>query len=311
MATTEASFASGRFVVQHRLHPCSSAFVGLDRETKRRVLVKLEASDDPFPNLHFEHKLTALLQDCPGVPRLVWFGPSQGCTVFVRELLGPSLQDLFGYCGRVLSLKTVLMLGDQIISRVKLCHSRDYLHRNIAPRHFLIGTGFTAHQVHIIGFERCKRYRHRDTHKHIPYSEGKKLVCDPRFASLAVLAGAEASRRDDLEAVGYMLLYLLRGKLPWDGALTKEAIKAARTSTSIETLCQSVPSELQTLLQYCRSLKFEAKPDYSYLKRLLHDCFVREHYSSDFIYDWNVYYYVSSRQNKTRKQRVERDEEIG
>ena len=298
MEHSPGSFADGRFSVQRSLKPHSSVYVAFDRETKTEVVIKLEVRDDPHPNLRFEHKLAAKLQGNIGVPRVVWFGESEGYTVLARELLGPSLQDLFWYCGRVLSLKTVLLLAEQILSRVELCHSRDYLHRNLLPRHFLIGTGSTAHQVHLIGLERCKRFRSAQTRKHIECREGRKLVADPRFASGNMLVGVEESRRDDLETVGYVFVYFLTGKLPWDVCNSPDQLVQCKLACSLPDLCHQVPSEFLTYLSYCKALKFEAKPDYSYVKRLFRDLFNREHYANDFIFDWNVYHYVNCTQNK-------------
>ncbi|KAJ6306472.1 hypothetical protein OIU78_021731 [Salix suchowensis] len=232
-----------------------------------------------------------------GIPHLKWFGVETDYNVMVIDLLGPSLEDLFNYCNRKLTLKTVLMLADQLINRVEYMHSRGFLHRDIKPDNFLMGLGRKANQVYVIDFGLAKKYRDLQTHKHIPYRENKNLTGTARYASVNTHLGVEQSRRDDLESLGYVLMYFLRGSLPWQGlkAGTKkqkyDKISEKKVSTPVELLCKSHPSEFVSYFHYCRSLRFEDKPDYSYLKRLFRDLFIREGYQFDYVFDWTVLKY--------------------
>lgn len=145
-----------------------------------------------------------------------------------------------------------------------------------------MGLGKRANQVHIIDFGLAKKYRDPRTHIHIPYRENKNLTGTARYASINTHLGIEQSRRDDIESLGYVLMYFLRGSLPWQGlkAATKkqkyEKISEKKMSTPVEILCKGFPIEFVTYFQYCRSLRFDDKPDYSYLRKLLRDLFVRE-----------------------------------
>ncbi|KAG4138810.1 hypothetical protein ERO13_D07G156301v2 [Gossypium hirsutum] len=238
-----------------------------------------------------------LLQGGMGIPHLKWFGVETDYNVMVIDLLGPSLEDLFNYCNRKLSLKTVLMLADQMINRLEYMHSRGFLHRDIKPDNFLMGLGRKANQVYVIDYGLAKKYRDLQTHKHIPYRENKNLTGTARYASVNTHLGIEQSRRDDLESLGYVLMYFLRGSLPWQGlkAGTKkqkyDKISEKKVSTPIEVLCKSYPSEFVSYFHHCRSLRFEDKPDYSYLKRLFRDLFIREGYQFDYVFDWTVLKY--------------------
>ncbi|KHG20826.1 hypothetical protein F383_06417 [Gossypium arboreum] len=247
-------------------------YLGVNVQTKEEVAVKLESAKTKHPQLHYESKLYMLLQGGTGIPHLKWFGIEADYNVMVIDLLGPSLEDLFNYCNRKLSLKTVLMLADQLINRVEYMHSRGFLHRDIKPDNFLMGLGRKANQVYIIDYGLAKKYRDLQTHKHIPYRENKNLTGTARYASVNTHLGIEQSRRDDLESLGYVLMYFLRGSLPWQGlkAGTKkqkyDKISEKKVSTSIEVLCKSYPSEFVSYFHYCR-------------------------YQFDYIFDWTVLKY--------------------
>ena len=199
------------------------------------------------------------------------------------------------------------------ISRIEYVHSKSFIHRDIKPDNFLMGLGKRANQVNIIDFGLAKKYRDPKTHQHIPYRENKNLTGTARYASINTHLGIEQSRRDDLESLGYVLMYFLRGSLPWQGmkAATKkqkyEKISEKKMSTPIEVrlatpspvlphrrsasgvwltalrwcfpvqiLCKGFPQEFSTYFQVCRSLRFEDKPDYSYMRKLFRDLFIRE-----------------------------------
>ncbi|CAM0942885.1 unnamed protein product [Alopecurus aequalis] len=272
-------------------------FLAVNVQTGEEVAVKLENVKTKHPQLHYESKLYMLLQGGTGIPHLKWFGVEGEYNVMVIDLLGPSLEDLFNYCSRKFSLKTVLMLADQMINRVEYMHSKGFLHRDIKPDNFLMGLGRKANQVYIIDYGLAKKFRDLQTHKHIPYRENKNLTGTARYASVNTHLGVEQSRRDDLESLGYVLMYFLRGSLPWQGlkAGTKkqkyDKISEKKMLTPVEVLCKSYPSEFISYFHYCRSLRFEDKPDYSYLKRLFRDLFIREGYQFDYVFDWTILKY--------------------
>ncbi|WZY78000.1 hypothetical protein YC2023_024384 [Brassica napus] len=232
-----------------------------------------------------------------GIPHLKWYGVEGEYNCMVIDLLGPSLEDLFNYCSRRFNLKTVLMLADQMLNRVEFMHVRGFLHRDIKPDNFLMGLGRKANQVYIIDYGLAKKYRDLQTHKHIPYRENKNLTGTARYASVNTHLGIEQSRRDDLESLGYVLMYFLRGSLPWQGlrAGTKkqkyDKISEKKRLTPVEVLCKSFPPEFTSYFLYVRSLRFEDKPDYPYLKRLFRDLFIREGYQFDYVFDWTILKY--------------------
>ncbi|KAH9801509.1 protein kinase domain-containing protein [Citrus sinensis] len=275
-------------------------YLGTNIQTNEEVAIKLENVKTKHPQLLYESKLYRILQGGTGIPNVRWFGVEGDYNVLVMDLLGPSLEDLFNFCSRKLSLKTVLMLADQMINRVEFVHSKSFLHRDIKPDNFLMGLGRRANQVYIIDFGLAKKYRDTSTHQHIPYRENKNLTGTARYASMNTHLGIEQSRRDDLESLGYVLMYFLRGSLPWQGlkAGTKkqkyEKISEKKVSTSIEALCRGYPTEFASYFHYCRSLRFDDKPDYAYLKRIFRDLFIREGFQFDYVFDWTILKYQQS-----------------
>eukprot|EP00434_Breviolum_minutum_P035784 symbB.v1.2.031687.t1/scaffold3706.1/size51673/1 len=210
-------------------------YIGTEVWTNNEVAIKLESIKSEHPQLLYESKLYKILEGGLGVPRIYWYGVEGDYNVMVLELLGPSLEDLFSFCNRKFSLKTTLMLGDQMISRVEYMHLKGFIHQDIKPDNFLIGLGKQANQVHIIDFGLAKKYRGLKKKQHIPYRENKGFTGTARYASIRAHQGIEQSRRDDLEAVGYMLIYF-NGSLPWQGlkAIPFEKIKKKKMSTRIE-----------------------------------------------------------------------------
>lgn len=276
-------------------------YLGTSLTTGKEVAIKMESRKKKNPHLLFESRVYKILNDSTGVPEVYWYGVEGDYSVMVMELLGPSLEDLFCYCGRKFRLKTVLMLADQMLQRIEMVHTQGFLHRDIKPHNFLIGRHSKQSTVYVIDFGLAKRYRHPTSHVHIPYREGKSLTGTARYVSINTHMGLEQSRRDDLESLGYVFLYFVRGSLPWQGlkATSKrdkyEKIRDKKVTTSVQHLCRYLASEFSTYISYCRSLKFTERPDYSYLRRLLKDLLFKEGFYYDFVFDWS--YLFSS--NKT------------
>jgi serine/threonine protein kinase len=269
-------------------------YLGKSIESNEDVAVKLEKKNSKFPQLEFEYRVYRALQSGIGIPKALWQGTQGDYNVLILELLGPSLENLFQQCRLRFSLKTVLMLADQMISRIECMHYKHLLHRDIKPDNFLIGIDKKSTQIYVIDFGLTKKYIDSKNNSHIPYREGKSLTGTARYASINTHLGIEQSRRDDMEGLGYVFMYFLRGSLPWQGlnGNTKKEkyqnILDKKIETSVETLCSQFPQEFTIYLNYCKSIRFEDKPDYGYIKRLFKELFFKQGYQYDFIFDWNL-----------------------
>ena len=269
-------------------------YAGKNVHTGEEVAIKLEPLKSKHPQLLYESKIYRVLQGGYGIPGVKWFGSEGDYNVLVIDLLGPSLEDLFNYCGKRFSLKTVLMLADQMISRLEFMHSRSYIHRDVKPDNFLIGTQGKKHICHVIDFGLAKKYQDPRNGRHIAYIEGKNLTGTARYASINTHLGIEQSRRDDMESLGFVLMYFLRGSLPWQGlkASSKkqkyQRILERKQATHPDQLCRGYPSEFRDYFAHCSSLGFEDRPDYRYLKRIFKDLFQRQSLEDDGVYDWDV-----------------------
>ena len=254
---------------------------------------KIEPVRASHPKLPYESKLYKYLQGGEGIPRIWWHGPEGDYYVLVMDLLGPSLEDHFNSCSRRFTLKTVLMLADKMIKRIEYVHNKNFIHRSIKPENFCMGNGRHCNKVFLIDFGRTKKYIDNRTGKHIPYCENK-THSNCKYASINAHLGNAQSRRDDMESLGYVLMYFNRGSLPWHdikGATDKqkyELISEKKLSTPIKILCEGFPHEFVMYLNYCRSLRFDEAPNYMYLRQLFRILFRTQKYQNDYAYDWKT-----------------------
>ncbi|TPX32906.1 hypothetical protein SmJEL517_g04062 [Synchytrium microbalum] len=313
-------------------------YEGVNLMNNQPIAVKFEPRKSDAPQLRDEYRTYKILSGSVGIPNVYYFGQEGLHNVLCIDLLGPSLEDMFDLCNRKFSLKTVCMAAKQMLSRVQTIHEKNLIYRDIKPDNFLIGrlprhneaplvigqdpvmilpnhTAAHPHPasiVYIVDFGMAKQYRDPKTKQHIPYREKKSLSGTARYMSINTHLGREQSRRDDLEALGHVFMYFLRGSLPWQGlkaATNKqkyEKIGEKKQSVSVKELCENFPEEFALYLTYVRNLKFEEAPDYDYLKGLLNKVLTKIGEQDDGIYDWMV---VMDQQRKEKERQREAERE--
>ncbi|KAJ6623518.1 CK1/CK1/CK1-G protein kinase [Mycena sp. CBHHK59/15] len=271
-------------------------FEGTNLLNSQTVAIKFEPRKAEAPQLRDECRSYRILAGCTGIPQIYHFGQEGLHNILVIDLLGPSLEDLFDMCGRKFSIKTVCMAARQMLSRVQTIHEKNLIYRDIKPDNFLIGRPGTkgANIVHVVDFGMAKQYRDPKTKQHIPYRERKSLSGTARYMSINTHLGREQSRRDDLEALGHVFMYFLRGSLPWQGlkaATNKqkyEKIGEKKQTTPIKELCEGFPEEFGIYLNYVRKLGFEETPDYDFLRELFTKVMKNNNDVDDGVFDWNL-----------------------
>lgn len=265
-------------------------FKGININNNTTVAIKIEkASDSKL--LFNEAKIYKNLEGTSGIPRLLSFGKEGLFNYLVIDLLDESLEELRNICGGTMSLKCVLNIGLQLLKRIETVHCAGLIHRDIKPDNFLIDR--KSNMIHIIDFGLAKRYLD-NSGNHIQLAQGKTLTGTARYVSINVHDGISPSRRDDIESIGYLLLYLLKGSLPW------QSIKHAEKSTKYEMIGEekkirtlfehfpNVPCEFITFLTYCRNMTFDEDPDYEYLRNIFITLYKHHGFESDNKYDWNI-----------------------
>jgi len=286
--------AGGRFEIEKRLGAgCfGEVYRGVNTETRQQIAVKFEDMQARTQQLEQEAAIMSLLRQPvqpQGFSECFYFGREGRYHCMAMELLGRSLEDCMQLCKGKFIPRSAAMVADQLIRRAEYLHSKGIIHRDIKPENFMWGVNSKIHHVYMIDFGLSKRYYDK---AHIPIRTKLSLTGTARYASINAHKGVEQSRRDDLEAIGHMLLYFLRGVLPWSGldAKTKEEkyrkIRQKKEETALSDLCAGFPEEFQIYLRITRNLDFTEKPDYKMLRRLFQDVRDRLGPCEDHEFEW-------------------------
>ena len=242
------------------------------KEKNKYVAIKIQGINSLVSALETEAYFQYYLRGI-GIPKVISFGKIGKFNILIQTLLGKPLNKLFEVNKNYESkLKDMCMAAIQIIDRIQYIHSKNIVHQDIKPENFLVGNPDTS-LIYIIDFGLCKKYRSSRTGKHIMFSKNKRFIGTFEFCSIHTMKGIEVTRRDDMESIGYMLIYLFTGTLPWfdiKGPYSEryEKVYKIKANISNEDLCRGLPNEMCKYMKYVKSLKFEEEPDYKYLKKL-------------------------------------------
>lgn len=268
-------------------------YKGFDLAKNSAVAIKLEEREndsEKSPKLAQEYEIYHKLAGNKGICKVYDYLELEGYDAMVLEYKGPSLSQLFQMCGRKFSLCTVLHIMLQIVNRLELVHKAGYIYRDVKPGNFLLQTKRGKGKVYLIDFGLAKSYIGEDKY-HVPY-ERQSFAGTAQFAPLNAHLSKAQSRRDDLESLGYMCIYFLKGELPWNSVRCKDkrerkkVIGNMKLATSVDNLCQDCPAEFKIYLDYVKGLEFTDTPDYNYIRKLFLNLMKKLGYDFDFQYDW-------------------------
>ena len=229
----------------------------------------------------------------PNLPYIKFYGSTKDYNILVMQLLGKNLETFFEE-KKKFSLKTVCMIGFQFVSILEYLHNKHIIHRDIKPDNFVVGLDNLSHNIYILDFGLSKKYRSSKTLKHIPFNNIEKIIGTVRYNSINANEGFEQSRRDDLESAGYVLIYFIKGELPWQGltANNKEEkyrkILRMKNKITAKELCKGIPKEFAEFVDYTRNLQYSEQPNYDRLKNLFISMLNRLNYTFDYVYDWTT-----------------------
>lgn len=271
-------------------------YLGEEVESQRRVAVKIEPAHCVVQSLLHEGKVYRKLQNGRGIPTVHWYGlHGLDFAALVMELMGPTLYRRWADCKERFSLKTVLMLADQMLEVIEHVHANSFVHRDISPNNFMLGVGDKSDRLHLIDFGHAKEIlpatvfvparRHR-------FSFAQPMVGTPRFASVFTHMGLEPSYRDDMESLGYIWVYLLKGRLPWQGLRSTDQhskmdlIAQTKCQTPIEDLCEGLPQEFLVYMNYVRNLRHLEMPDHAKVREFFRGLAATMDIEYDGKFDW-------------------------
>lgn len=288
-----------------------TVYSGINTVINEKIAIKMEKKyKNNNGTLETEaYRLIYLQGD--GIPKIYCYGNNQTHNILIQELLGKSLEDIFNSMRKKFSLKTVCVLGIEMIKRIKFVHSRHHIHRDIKPDNFMIGRDENENKIYIIDFGLAKKYYSTSKHQHIKFCKGKSLIGTARYCGRNAHRGFEQSRRDDIESIGYVLMYFLEGFLPWQGLKVKhgedqfEKIAEKKYSTPFSELCKGQPEEFLQYFTHVDKLAFEEEPNYDFLIGLFQEMINKYCSSVPYDFDWkkNVCTHLSAEQEQNNKSR--------
>ncbi len=274
--------------------------------------LKMEDISLDYDLLENEATILNYLQG-PNIPKFISFSKDKGYNVLVMELLDQSLDNILSKLRRF-SVKTVAMLGYQLIKILKYIHDKHIIHRDIKPDNLAMGRKEFNGTLYIIDFGLAKKFRSSRTLKQFPLIKRHSLTGTARYASINALQGYEQSRRDDLESAMYVLMFFLRGNLPWQNIKIKgkhdKYLKICNKKKEISSkeLGKNFPSEFAELLEYFKNLGYTEDPDYEMCLKKMLNVLERENATFDYVYDWTTRLNINERKkhNNDNKKKFKR-----
>lgn len=260
----------------------------LNTKDNKKYAMKLEDPHIERSQLENEYRVYHSLSGILGVPKIYFFGKHKQYHYMVVSRLGPSLSQIHTERSRF-TLKSSCMIMKRMLNIIEAIHEHGWIYRDMKPENMLI----YENDIYLIDYGMCKKYVNNG--EHIPFVRNKVLTGTARYASVNTHIGIEQARRDDLEGLFYVIVYLFLGVLPWMGvpAPTRKEkyakIGEIKDGTKPEILCEKMPGKKYfiMIIEYIRKIEFTQKPDYDYLRKLVDDIMRKNKIKDDGVFDWS------------------------
>ena len=290
--TFKSKLIFGKYSIKYLISKGSfgEVYLGTNVLNNKDYAIKMERTSKGESLLKEEAYVLLFLKG-PGLPNVITFGISGRYHILIENLLGKSIYNIWLEKEKKFNIKDTCMFAIQALERVEYVHSKNYLHRDIKPANFLVGNPDQS-QIYLIDFGNARKYRSSRTGKHLPFSRNYKIYGTTIFLSLNVLKGIEQTRKDELESLGLVIIYLYKGYLPWSNYKFKdifqalEKIKAIKENLSMKQLCHGLPIEMFEYMNYIKNMNFEDTPDYRYLQSLFLNILKKIGEKNDLFFSW-------------------------
>ena len=290
--TFKSKLIFGKYSIKYLISKGSfgEVYLGTNVLNNKDYAIKMERTSKGESLLKEEAYVLLFLKG-PGLPNVITFGISGRYHILIENLLGKSIYNIWLEKEKKFNIKDTCMFAIQALERVEYVHSKNYLHRDIKPANFLVGNPDQS-QIYLIDFGNARKYRSSRTGKHLPFSRNYKIYGTTIFLSLNVLKGIEQTRKDELESLGLVIIYLYKGYLPWSNYKFKdifqalEKIKAIKENLSMKQLCHGLPIEMFEYMNYIKNMSFEDTPDYRYLQSLFLNILKKIGEKNDLFFSW-------------------------
>ena len=263
-------------------------------KTNEIYACKLESKNELNPQLYHESKIMKIMKNCTGFPACYIFCCTEQDKIIVMDYLGANLVTIMNKLpNKKYTVKTALMIMIQCLERLKSLHDKGIIHRDMKPENFVIGRKNKERAIYLIDFGLSKKYIN-DNNIHISMKTDRNMIGTVRYISMNTHQGFEQSRRDDLESLIYIIIYFIKGELPWQKIKYKSKSEKynrifemkKKTTENGGELYENLPSEIQTIMEYILGLEFTEKPNYSMLKNAIEIILAKLNYTNDLQFDW-------------------------
>ena len=254
-------------IIGYKLNPSAKAYLGYDINSKELLAIKFEPND--LNNLEKENEIYNELKELERIPKVVWYGDENKCTFLMIQLLGPSLKKIFkDFCLSIFALGTILNISLQMISILEQIHQKGVILRYIKPSNMVVGLKYNQRKIYFIDFELAKKYIKNG--KHLDNIKARHIKGNRVYISANAHKGNKTSRRDDIESLGYNIIYYMKGgNLPWLYEDDIDKLENIKMNITLDKLCEGLPEEIKLFIKYAKEMEFYQEPDYEYLKSLL------------------------------------------